>query len=63
MKPKPAMGCGASFTPRRHDGQLDDSGLGTGEIELVVRAFVKVWRRMRHRRIPYPIPARKAFSA
>ncbi|MDA7985535.1 MAG: HDIG domain-containing protein [Synechococcus sp. H1_metabat_bins_2.tsv.006] len=48
---------------RRHDGQLDDSGLGTGEIELVVRAFVKVWRRMRHRRIPYPIPARKAFSA
>jgi len=48
---------------RRHDGQLDESGLGTGEIELVVRAFVKVWRRMRHRRIPYPIPARKAFSA
>ena len=48
---------------RRHDGQLDESGLGTGEIELVVSAFVKVWRRMRHRRIPYPIPARKAFSA
>ena len=48
---------------RRFDGQLDDSGLGTGEIELLVRAFVQVWRRMRHRRIPYPIPARKAFSA
>jgi membrane-associated HD superfamily phosphohydrolase len=25
----------------------------------VIRAFVQVWRRMRHRRIPYPIPARR----
>jgi cyclic-di-AMP phosphodiesterase PgpH len=24
---------------------------------------VRVWKRMRHRRIPYPIPAHKAFSA
>ena len=48
---------------RRHDGQLDDSGLGPAEIELLVRGFVQVWKRMRHRRIPYPIPARKAFSA
>jgi hypothetical protein len=24
---------------------------------------VRVWRRMRHRRIPYPIPARKGYSA
>jgi hypothetical protein len=24
---------------------------------------VRVWRRMRHRRIPYPIAPRKAFSA
>jgi membrane-associated HD superfamily phosphohydrolase len=30
---------------------------------LVIRAFVRVWRRMRHRRIPYPIAPRKAFSA
>jgi hypothetical protein len=30
---------------------------------LLIRAFVRVWKRMRHRRIPYPIPARKAFSA
>ena len=48
---------------RRREGQLGDSGLGPGDIELLVRAFVRVWKRMRHRRIPYPIPARKAFSA
>jgi len=48
---------------RRREGQLADSGLGPGDIELLVRAFVRVWKRMRHRRIPYPIPARKAFSA
>ena len=40
------------------DGQLRKSGLGRAEVELVVQAFVRVWRRMRHRRIPYPIPAR-----
>jgi putative nucleotidyltransferase with HDIG domain len=48
---------------RQNDGQLDDSGISRAELELVIRAFVRVWRRMRHRRIPYPIPARKAFSA
>jgi membrane-associated HD superfamily phosphohydrolase len=29
----------------------------------VIRAFVRVWKRMRHRRIAYPIHSRKAFSA
>ncbi|KEF41784.1 MAG: HD family phosphohydrolase [Cyanobium sp. CACIAM 14] len=48
---------------RQNDGQLEGSGLSRAELELVIRAFVKVWKRMRHRRIPYPIPARKAFSA
>jgi hypothetical protein len=48
---------------RQDDGQLADSGISRAELELVVRAFVRVWKRMRHRRIPYPIPARKAFSA
>jgi putative nucleotidyltransferase with HDIG domain len=48
---------------RQNDGQLDDSGISRAELELVIRAFVRVWRRMRHRRIPYPIPPRKAFSA
>jgi len=48
---------------RARDGQLSSSGLGPAERELVIRAFVRVWRRMRHRRIPYPIPPRKAFSA
>ncbi|MEB3320104.1 MAG: HDIG domain-containing protein [Cyanobium sp.] len=48
---------------RRRDGQLAGSGLSFAEQELLIRAFVRVWKRMRHRRIPYPIPARKAFSA
>jgi putative nucleotidyltransferase with HDIG domain len=48
---------------RQRDGQLAKSGISRGELELLVRAFVRVWKRMRHRRIPYPIPARKAFSA
>jgi putative nucleotidyltransferase with HDIG domain len=48
---------------RWRDGQLVDSGLSLAELELLVRAFVRVWRRMRHRRIPYPIPARKGYSA
>jgi hypothetical protein len=48
---------------RQRDGQLASSGISRGELELLVRAFVRVWKRMRHRRIPYPIPARKAFSA
>jgi putative nucleotidyltransferase with HDIG domain len=48
---------------RQADGQLACSGISRAELELLIRAFVRVWKRMRHRRIPYPIPARKAFSA
>jgi putative nucleotidyltransferase with HDIG domain len=48
---------------RQTDGQLACSGISRAELELLIRAFVRVWKRMRHRRIPYPIPARKAFSA
>jgi len=48
---------------RLSDGQLRQSGLSRAELELVMRAFVKVWRRMRHRRIPYPIPAKRRFTA
>ena len=48
---------------RQQDGQLAASGISRGELELVIRAFVRVWRRLRHRRIPYPIPSRKGFSA
>ena len=47
---------------RQRDGQLSKSTLSRSEVELVVRAFVQVWRRMRHRRIPYPIPARPSLS-
>ena len=49
---------------RQRDGQLRLSSLSRSEVELVIRAFVRVWRRMRHRRIPYPIPAyKKGFPA
>ena len=47
---------------RQRDGQLRKSGLSRAEMELVVEAFVRVWRRMRHRRIPYPIPPRRPFA-
>ena len=48
---------------RQQDGQLAASGISRAELELVIRAFVRVWKRMRHRRIAYPLPARKGFSA
>ncbi len=48
---------------RQRDGQLKESSLSRAELELIIRAFVRVWRRMRHRRIPYPIPARNGYSA
>ena len=48
---------------RLDDGQLRKSSLSRAEMELVVKAFVRVWRRMRHRRIPYPIPARQRFRS
>jgi len=48
---------------RLGDGQLAESGISRAELELLIRAFVRVWKRMRHRRIPYPIPARKGYSA
>ena len=39
---------------RQIDGQLRESSLTRAEIELILRAFVSVWRRMRHRRVKYP---------
>ena len=49
---------------RQRDGQLRLSSLSRAEVELVIRSFVRVWRRMRHRRIPYPIPAfKKGYPA
>ncbi|MGL6135184.1 MAG: HDIG domain-containing metalloprotein, partial [Prochlorococcaceae cyanobacterium] len=54
---------GRILESRQRDGQLTGSGISRAELELLIRAFVRVWKRMRHRRIPYPIPARKAFSA
>ncbi len=46
---------GRIIDSRIRDGQLGQSGLSTMELELVADAFVKVWKRMRHHRIPYPI--------
>ncbi len=48
---------------RQRDGQLKESSLSRAEVEMVVRSFVRVWRRMRHRRISYPIAPRKAYPA
>ena len=49
---------------RQLDGQLKDSSLTRAEVEIVIRAFVNVWRRMRHRRIAYPMPnSRGSFTA
>ena len=40
---------------RIKDGQLLDSNFSKGEIYLIKKSFLNVWRRVRHRRIQYPI--------
>jgi len=47
---------------RKKDGQLDDSNLSIGEIFLIKRAFLNVWKRIRHRRIQYPTSKNNTFS-
>ena len=47
---------------RQKDGQLDDSDLSIGEIYLIKRAFLNVWKRIRHRRIQYPTNKNNTFS-
>jgi len=47
---------------RKKDGQLDDSNLSKGEIFLIKRAFLNVWKRIRHRRIQYPTTKNNTFS-
>jgi len=47
---------------RQKDGQLDDSNLSIGEIFLIKRAFLNVWKRIRHRRIQYPTSKNNTFS-
>ena len=47
---------------RQKDGQLDDSNLSMGEIFLIKRAFLNVWKRIRHRRIQYPTSKNNTFS-
>ncbi len=47
---------------RQKDGQLDDSNLSKGEIFLIKRAFLNVWKRIRHRRIQYPTTKNNTFS-
>ena len=39
---------------RIQDGQLLDSNFSRGEIYLIKISFLKVWKRVRHRRIQYP---------
>jgi len=47
---------------RQKDGQLDNSNLSKGEIFLIKRAFLNVWKRIRHRRIQYPTNKNNTFS-
>ena len=47
---------------RQKDGQLDSSDLSLGEIFLIKRAFLNVWKRIRHRRIQYPTSKNNTFS-
>ncbi len=47
---------------REKDGQLDDSNLSKGEIFLIKRAFLNVWKRIRHRRIQYPTSKNNTFA-
>ena len=47
---------------RQKDGQLDQSNLSMGEIFLIKRAFLNVWKRIRHRRIQYPTAKNNTFS-
>ncbi len=47
---------------RQKDAQLDDSNLSKGEIFLIKRSFLNVWKRIRHRRIQYPISKNNTFS-
>jgi len=47
---------------RQIDGQLKDSKLSKGEIFLIKKSFLNVWKRIRHRRIQYPITKNNTFS-
>jgi len=47
---------------RQKDGQLEDSNLSKGEIFLIKRSFLNVWKRIRHRRIQYPTSKNNTFS-
>ena len=47
---------------RQVDGQLDDSNLSKGEIFLIKKSFLNVWKRIRHRRIQYPTNKNNTFS-
>ncbi|MDC3118730.1 HDIG domain-containing protein [Prochlorococcus sp. AH-716-K03] len=47
---------------REVDGQLDDSNLSKGEIFLIKKSFLNVWKRIRHRRIQYPTSKNNTFS-
>ena len=47
---------------RIQDGQLLDSNFSRGEIYLIKISFLKVWKRVRHRRIQYPTAKNNDFS-
>ncbi len=50
------------ISSREKDGQLVDSQLSKSEIFLIKRAFLNVWKRIKHRRIQYPTSRNNTFS-
>tara|TARA_Y100001978_G_scaffold2742_1_gene2366 strand:+ start:245 stop:1723 length:1479 start_codon:yes stop_codon:yes gene_type:complete len=49
------------ISSREKDGQLVESNLSKGEIFLIKRSFLNVWKRIRHRRIQYPSSKNNTF--
>ena len=47
---------------RIKDGQLLDSNFSRGEIYPIKISFLNVWKRVRHRRIPYPVERNNSSS-
>ena len=50
------------ISSRDDDGQLSNSNLSKAEFFLIKRAFLNVWKRIRHRRIKYPTSKNNTFS-
>ena len=50
------------ISSREKDGQLSESYLSKAEIFIIKKSFLRVWKRIRHRRIQYPTSKNNTFS-